>query len=325
MRSVSIIIPVYNVSAFVGKCATSLMEQTFKDIEFIFVNDASPDNSVEQISDIVSHYPDRDVKIITHDQNKGLPAARNTGLEACAGEYVFHCDGDDWIEPDMIEKMYISAITNDSDLVYCDYYLSFAQNERYMSNPECTDASEMLRRWILGGTMKFNVWNKLVKRSIYTDNDIHFPEGHGMGEDMTMIEVIACCKSVSYVKEALYHYVKINGNAFSNTTSQKHLDDIRYNVDRTESFLRDKYGQALNREIAIFKLSIKLPFLISDKKESYDLWKSWYPEANIYANANKDIPMRTRLLQVMAAHNVWSFVYLYYKIVYRLIYGVIFK
>ena len=327
MIKVSVIIPVYNVDSFIRRNVRSLFGQTMEEVEFLFVNDATPDNSMDIIREELEEFPQRKpfVKILDHEKNKGLPAARNTGLSVACGEFVYHCDSDDWVEPDMLQKMYDTASGKEADIVYCDFFLSFEKNERYMSNPDYLTAEEMLKRGFLGGMMKYNVWNKIVRRTLYSDNGIQFPEGHPMGEDMTMILLAASAERVAHVPEALYHYVKLNEKAYSNTFSQKKLDDIRFNVDRTVSFLEGKFGKSLEKEISLFKLSIKLPFLITDDKSMYRLWTEWYPEADKYADANPDQPKRTRLLQQMAAKGQWWYVKLYYVIVYRFIYGIIYK
>lgn len=110
--SVSVIIPVYNVGKFIERCARSLMEQTMDNVEYIFVDDASPDNSIQILQKVLADYPNRrdNVRILTHAENKGLPAARNTGLAVATGEYIFHCDSDDFVEPDMLEQLYGKAI-----------------------------------------------------------------------------------------------------------------------------------------------------------------------------------------------------------------------
>lgn len=325
MIKVSVIIPVFKVEGFVRRCAESLMHQTLDDVEYIFVDDASPDSSISIIEEVLSQHPHVNTRIIHHEHNKGLPSARNTGMKAAEGEYVFHCDSDDWVEPDMLEKLYAAAKEQEADIVYCDFYLSFEKNERYMSNPTFTSVEDYLKRGLLGGTMKYNVWNKLVRRNIYTVNGILFPDGHPMGEDMTMIKVAACAGSVTYVPEAFYHYVKINSNAYSQSQSAKQLADIRYNVDDIVSFLQNKYGNDLDKEIAFFKLGIKLPFIISSSKEQYRLWSEWYPETNRYALTNPDLPLRTRCLQWMAARRLWFGVRFYYLLVYKLIYGIIYR
>ena len=326
-NKVSVITPIFKVRNFIERCVCSLFEQTLKDVEYIFVDDASPDDSIDILKSCIERYPERkdQVVILTHEHNQGLPAARNTGLAVATGEYVFHCDSDDFVEKDMLEEMYKAAKEKDADMVYCDFYLSFEKNERYMDNPVYETADSMLRQGLLGGNMKYNVWNKLVRRSLYTDNDILFPAGHAMGEDMTMIRLAACAKSVAYVPKAFYHYVKLNANAYSATMSERHKIDIRFNVDQTVEFLEKKFGSVLDKEIAFFKLNTKLPFLITDDASQYKVWKEWWPEANKYIGENKQQAFRTRLVQWLAAKGQLWAVKLYFKVVYKLVYGVIYR
>ena len=315
----------YRVSAFIERCARSLMVQTLEDVEFIFVDDASPDDSAAILESVLEEYPDRNAKVISHKVNKGLPSARNTGLAAASGEYIFHCDGDDWVEPQMLERMYTAAVNADADYVWCDFYMSFEQNERYMPARDYRTADELLRKGFLAGAMKYNVWNKLVRRSLYMDNDISFPDGHPMGEDMTMIRLAAFAGNVAYVPEALYHYVKINPGAYTQVMSERNLADIRFNTDSVTAFLHEKFGASVEPDISLFKLNVKLPFLITDDKSQYRIWREWYPEANACAMANKELPFRTRLLQWCASHNLWTAVRLYYVLVYKFVYGIIYR
>jgi len=325
MSKVSVIIPVYKVEAFIERCTRSLMTQTLDDVEYIFVDDASPDRSMDIVRQIISEYPYRDAKIIVHEQNRGLPSARNTGLSIAKGDYIYHCDSDDWLEPVALEKVYYCATENDADFVYCDFYLSFGASERYMRTPNYSSPDDMLRKGFLGGSMKYNVWNKLIKRDIYKDSGVLFPDGYGMGEDMTIIKLSSFAQKISFVHEALYHYVKLNSNAFSNTFSEKHLTDIRYNTDSTVSFLVSRYGEGIVDDIAIFKLGIKLPFLISGGKENYIRWKEWFPETNSFAMKNLSLPFRTRLLQYMAGKGQWWYVRIYQIFLEKIVYGIIYR
>ncbi len=318
MKKVSVIIPVYKVASFVERCTRSLMQQTLSDVEYIFVDDASPDNSMSIVRDVCKEYG-RDVKFLVHPENKGLPAARNTGLSAATGEYIYHCDSDDWVETDLLDKLYSAAKKADADMAYCDFFLSFETGERYMSNPGYSTGDDLLKKGFLAGTTKYNVWNKLVKRSLYEKAGVLFPSGHSMGEDMTMIMLAAKADKVVYVNKALYHYVKLNSNAFSNTFSQKHLDDIKYNSDRVFEYL-DKENISEDY-LSFFKLNIKLPFLLSGDKAQYKLWKEWFPEADKYVMDNKFLPYRTRLVQWFAAKGMFSMVDLYSILVNKVYYG----
>lgn len=326
MIKVSVIIPVYKVEIFIGRCIRSLMEQTLQETEFIIVDDCTPDNSISVAQKIIKEYPEREgqVRIIRHEVNQGLPAARNSGLAIATGEYVFHCDSDDFVEPGMLEQLYQVAKNEDADIVWCDWMLSFGQNERYMKQPSYVTPMEALKG-MLSGVMKYNVWNKLVRHRLYVDNQISFPTGYGMGEDMTMINLFACAKKVAYVPGGYYHYVKLNSGAFSNTYSERHLKELHHNTDKTLAFLKNKFGEALTSEMEFFKLDIKYPFLITDDKRKYELWETWYPEANPYIGLNKNVSARRRMLQLLAVKKQFWLVSLYYKLVHKFIYGIVYR
>lgn len=318
---ISVVIPFYKVAPFVERCTRSLLEQTLQDVEFIFVDDASPDESRSIIEHVATEYT-RDVRILTHTQNKGLPAARNTGLAEARGEFIYHCDSDDYLEPTMLEEMYNVASIEQADFVYCDFYLDFGSSRREMTNPNYIDPEQLIKEGFLAGLMKYNVWNKLVKRSIYMESGILFPAGHAMGEDMTMILLATHATRTAHLAKPLYHYVKLNTNAYSNTFSERHLEDIRYNVERTLAGLADWNVMDKDKYLGFFKLNIKLPFLFSKYRSQLYLWKQWYPEANRYIKQNSLQPRRTRLVQQWAAKGLFPLVRLYSFIVNQLYYGI---
>lgn len=323
---VSVIIPIYKVEPFVARCAQSLMEQTLTEAEYIFVDDASPDGSIAVLRRVLADYPERSnhIKVLTHAENKGLPAARNTGLAVAQGEYIFHCDSDDFVEPDMLEQLYRKAAETDADIVWCDWWLSFAKSERYMKQPEYLTPMEALKG-MLSGVMKFNVWNKLIRRSLYVENNIAFPSGYGMGEDMTIMRLFARASKVVYLPKAFYHYVQLNTGAFSKTYSNRHLEELQHNVSLLLSDLQQLFEDQLKKEMAFFQLDVKYPFLITEDFSKYKLWQSWYPEANQYILQNKQLSWRSRGLQWLAwKHQFWA-IWLYYKCIHKVIYGLIYR
>jgi glycosyltransferase involved in cell wall biosynthesis len=324
---VSIIIPVYNVEHFVERCVRSLLEQTYQNIEFIIVDDASPDSSLIKIKKVVSLFPDRkeNVRYILHEKNQGLPTARNSGLSIAKGEYVFHCDGDDWVDHDMIDQMVRDSILHDSDIVYSDWYLTFEKRERYMIQTECETPKECIKA-MLEGRMRFNVWNKLVRRALYENNNIRFPDGKAMGEDMTMIKLFCHAQSISYIPKAFYHYLQLNPNAYTKQSSEKKLIEIRENVASVMTYVTNMFGKHyFEREFFYFKLNIKLPFLISLDNKMYDLWRSWYPEANKYIGENPAFSGRTKIIQYAALRKQDWFLKLYNIFIIQFVYGIIYR
>jgi hypothetical protein BACCOPRO_03219 len=326
--NISVVIPVYKVEEQIRKCVQSLFAQSLETVEFIFVDDASPDKSIAIIHECLKNYPNRtnQTKFLRHPHNKGLPAARNTGMLEAVGDYIFHCDSDDFLDRTALEDMYNAAKESDSDFVWCDWYLSFERNERYMKQPSYSTPMEALKG-TLGGAMKYNVWNKLVKRSLYVENSISFPEGYSMGEDMTMAKLIACAQKICYLPHAYYHYRKANADSFTNTKKEQSKLALQasHNVEDLISFLIGRYGDALDKEIAFFKLNVKFPLLITSEVNSYKQWLSLYPEADQYIKENHFISNRARVLQRLAKNRFFWLLKLHYYICYKLVYGVIFR
>lgn len=285
------------------------MEQTLGEAEFIFVDDCSPDGSMAVLERVLSDYPQRQgqVRIFHHQENRGLPAARNTGLAAATGEYIFHCDSDDYMERHALESMYQAAIRQDADIVYTDWYFdtpsSAAGRTRCMHCPAYSTAHEALLG-MLHGTMKYNVWNKLVRRRLYRDTAIRFPEGHSMGEDMTMILLFAKAQRIAYLPKATYHYVRQNENAFTatrRTATEGFYDDLFYNAQRIITALE---GTVPAVDLACFKLNVKYPFLISTHREDYERWQQWFPEANKFIHCHR-VSRRARLLEQCASRHLF--------------------
>jgi len=327
---VSIIIPIFGVEKFIEKCARSLFEQTYHNIEYIFVDDCSPDNSINILKNVLDEYPIRkkQTKIITHKVNKGLPTARNSGLKLATGTYIFHCDSDDWIEQSAIEEMYKAITKNNADILWCDWYLSFKKNERYISQK--SDKKGILRgldaiKLILGGKIRHNVWNKLIKRELYLRNNISFPCNYGMGEDLTMIKLFAFTDKICYLPKALYHYAQTNENAFTQTTTEMHLKQLKYNIDDISIFLQNRYNNEIDKYIYFIKLNAKLNFLISNDKKSYKKWLDWFPEANRYIDKNYMFSKRIKILQKMALKRQFWFLKLHYYLITRFVYGFIYN
>ena len=324
---VSIVVPIFNVGKYIQKCVHSLMSQTYDSIEFIFIDDASQDDSASKLLDVLNQYPKRQhaVKIIKHEVNKGLPAARNTGLASCNGDYIFHCDSDDWMEENMIEDMLEVALSSNADIIYSDFYLTFSQSDRYMRQPALSNSLECIRSMLQGG-MKYNVWNKLIKKTLYNKHNISFPAGKGMGEDMTIVKLFVHAEKVVYMPKAYYHYMQINTNAYTKTYSQKHLDDVIYNAVSLEEYLKKEgLSQEFKQDFNFFKLNLKLPFLITENSKMYSLWRSWFPEANKYIAINPSFSLRIKTLQYLAMWKQDWLVWLYNVLLTRVIYGLVYR
>jgi len=239
---VSILVPIYNVSKYIVRCSESLFNQTFTDIEYIFVNDSTPDDSIEKLHSVLEKYPNRksNVKIIHHIENKGLACARNTALDAASGEYIAVVDSDDYIEPDMIAKLYERAITTDADIVISDYYIENKTYTAYTDNPMPTKKDEQLRDLLLGKTT-YTMWAKLYKSSLYKNPECRVPDGLNYHEDIhVMFRMFFFAGKVEKLQNAYYHYITYNFNAISRSKNESYFQNSLQFWEEMTKFLKSK-------------------------------------------------------------------------------------
>lgn len=228
---VSIIIPVYDVEQYIHECIDSVLAQTFTDFELILVDDCSPDSCPK----ICDEYAKRDirVKVIHKPKNEGLPQARKTGFENSSGGYIQFIDSDDWIEKNMLEKMYLMALSEGYDMVCCDWYQNGVTSIiSYEKMPVLSDDFiANIKTAVLGRNAGCVVWNKLVKREVY--GKIHFPQLSNGEDSYITTQTLFFSKKIGYVNIALYHY---RYNLFSLANHPK-LARKRY-LERLENYMQ---------------------------------------------------------------------------------------
>lgn len=280
---ISVIIPIYNVKLYIERCVRSLMEQTLKNLEFIFVNDYTPDESVHILQNVLKDYPGRkeQVKIIKHEKNKGSAAARNTGLMSAIGQYIIYCDSDDWIEKDMYEKLLRKALETGADIVGCDFYDDYAKYSIIRKQLFPQESKECVKR-MLRGELHCSTCNKLIIRDLYDRTKICFPEKVNMWEDVsTIIPLCFHAKKIAYVHEALYHYIHYNTNSYTYSVNIKSLENLISSVESLECFFYAQQStQAFEKDLFFMKLTVKLNLLLGSKGELQKKWNMLYPTAN---------------------------------------------
>ena len=321
---VSVIMPMYNVSKVIKRAIESLYAQTLSGIELIFVDDCSKDDTLDTLKALLPQKEGVQVKIVRHAENRGVAVARNTGLEHATGEYIYYVDADDYIEPNTLEKLYSKSQEGDADIVGCEWFLTFEKNERHMKQADVTTGNELFVK-MAHGVMRWNLWLFLVKRSLYERNGFRFIEGMNMGEDMmVMMKLALHAHRVDMIHEPLYHYIQTNSGSLT-----KNFNAYRYqvtgNAEELENYMKKIARNDMTNAFMQLKLTLKLPLLISDKVEDYETWLNWFPDTNDSVKENKDLPWRTRFIQVAATKRQYWFLKLYYWLVIKLVYGIIFK
>ena len=217
-HKVSIIIPVYNVADYLEKCIQSCIEQTFRDIEVLVVNDGSTDKS----STIIERFAMQDDRIvIVNKENAGLLLARKSGIEIAQGEYIFHLDGDDWIESDAIEKLYNKAIESEADIVYGNHFV--VQTEGGINIKECRvekNAELVSFLHFIIANHFFRIWGSLIRKSLY--NNIFFPPANpSIGEDaIQTLQLLNKSPKITFIEDCLYNYI-IRGSSIINKSHKR--------------------------------------------------------------------------------------------------------
>lgn len=215
---ISVIVPIYKVEQYLNQCISSIVNQTYKNLEIILVDDGSPD----QCPQMCDEWAERDSRIkVIHKANGGLSDARNAGLEVCSGEYLAFIDSDDWIEPDYVEKMLDAAVTEKADIVACtfvnEYELTgktvFKPKEFFVGNTE--EALYML----YSGTRIAAAAMKFYRRKIWMD--LRFPLGRLYEDALTTYRVFDLAERIVQISDGLYHYRIREGSIMTSSFSLK--------------------------------------------------------------------------------------------------------
>lgn len=240
MSLVSVIIPVYNAEKSLSKCIDSIINQTYRTIEILLINDGSTDNS----SNICDCYGYKDARIkVIHLKNKGVANARNTGIDVAKGKYIQFVDSDDWLEEDAIEEALKAIELNKADMVIFGFirhltpqnYSEYKLSDSFLNTLKKEEIFKKLGS-LINNEMFNSVWNKLYKRAIIVDKDIRFNVDYQNGEDfMFNMDYIKHINSISICKKCLYHYNNTQ-QSLSKSLSLKKFLSIKsaYDIYRME-------------------------------------------------------------------------------------------
>lgn len=282
---VSILVPVYGVEKFIERCAVSLFEQTFEDIEFIFVNDCTPDNSIDILRKTLERYPNRknQVLIINHDINSGVAVARNTLIDNATGDYILFVDSDDFLELDAVEKLIGKAIVDNSDIVVCDTMIEWGNDLLQRSNQKIGISKVNFVQLLLSTKTMIGLPNKLLKREIFVKNNIRTFKDINFGEDYMIISKFAYyANTISKVDEALYYYSQTNPNSYTTQKlSKKNIDSIVFVLNNLTDFFKTKQDYHLYEEVLLQgKLKKKMETLFFADKECMKEISILFPETD---------------------------------------------
>lgn len=278
---VSILVPFYKVEHYVGRCVESLFTQTYSNIEYVFVNDCTPDKSMEVINEMINKYGvSSQCKMIIHDQNQGISASRNDCLDNMTGDYFLFIDSDDYIDNDMVELLVEAAMKENADISGCGYIEEFADHSVEHPQKYTNDHDEMMKAITLL-TIKGVMWKLLVRSTIVTEHrdEVRFIPDRNMVDDY-----LFCCQIFYYAKRfvgvdrCMYHWIQYNPNNYTHTTIFA-VESQAAAIRKTEEFYREKgVYEIVEKSLLQRKFVSKLPLLLEKGCRDVRLWRNLFPE-----------------------------------------------
>lgn len=271
---ISVIIPVYNVFPYIERCLNSVVEQTYSNLEIILINDGSTDGSGE----ICDKYAGTDKRIhVIHQDNQGLSAARNAGIDNATGDYIFFCDSDDYLAKDALEKLIKKLKTDNDDITACGIMsicdkggTSFVEEVLTDLTPGRWSGTQSVIQMMRSNNIYTVAWNKLYKRELF--KDIRFPIGVKNEDEATTYKLLYKAKIVSYIPDALYKYFQREASIMHEDLENRYgffIDAIRDRI----AYFHDLGEYDLEKHSRITLLEwIKYTYRnISDKEKKYEL------------------------------------------------------
>lgn len=279
---ITIAVPVYGVEKYIERCAISLFEQTYQDIEYIFVDDCTTDDSIRILKNVLEHYPARKSQtvIIRHNRNMGLATARNTAVAAATGAFVLHVDGDDYVDRRIVETMVYEQKQSNADIVLADYvkaYPRFTQaiHHKMLSSPKDFCLAVIARNYPI------SIWGKLIRTSLYVNYKVKCQDGYNQGEDYQIIPLLYFyAKDIAIISKPLYYYECLNYGSYTNSFTETKLKQNWYSMDCVRDFFQEK-GTVYVKAIKEGRLIQVIDDLIISAKADDETAKIYYAHSRM--------------------------------------------
>ena len=292
---ISVIVPIYNVEKYLERCVNSILNQTYKNIEIILVDDGSPDKC-PQICDEYKNMDSR-VKVI-HKENGGLSDARNYGLSIATGKYVSFVDSDDYIHEETYEKMIKALELQNADIVSCGINHVYDNKiESINIEQKIYDDESAIENLIIGKNLNQTVWNKIYKKNVI--DNILFEKGKINEDDFWTYKVFSNSKKIITLNDCLYYYVHRESSIMGQGYSIKNLDGLEARYKQYE-FMKDNYPNLvfISKKAAFFYgLFLYQKFLVnkSIEKTSFLCIEKYLENLTFSKNEIKNLTYKERI------------------------------
>ena len=304
MYKVSVIVPIYGVEKYIERCACSLFEQTLCDMEFIFIDDCTPDASMGILNRVIERYRPRFagmnwvVRTERMSTNSGLPTVRRHGIQLCNGKYIAHCDSDDWVDANMYRDMYTMAEQQGADMVVCDYKITDGENVLFEKKCWGEMDSSNFPNELVRKKYPWSIWNKLVRRSVYFDKIIYPTQP--MGEDMAItMQLISRCNIIAYIPMTYYSYFT-NSQSISRAISEdkcvKNYIDNMQNVDIVMQSCKEN-AIGLDEEVKLYLkwVAMRNIWPLQRQKKYRSMWSDAMPKLTLFIMSSRLVTLHQKL------------------------------
>lgn len=299
---VSILVPVYGVEKYIERCARSLFEQSYYNIEYIFVNDCTKDKSIEILTDVLDEYPHRkvQVKIIHHKRNRGLSAARNTAVANMTGDYLWHIDSDDYVAVDAVEELVREIKKTNADVVIFGYNSVYA-NKTISNTIEPYNNINTYIKLLLLNSIAASMWNKFYRTSFYKEIGIMSIDGIGQGEDYAVVpRILYNTSKITWFNKSLYFYNLVNQSSYSNNISLASIKSLKKADDVLYDFF--KLDESYKDVVDVLHLRSMLFLIKTSKKDVYaEIINTYKGYDNI-----KSLSLSDKIIFFLAKNGLWS-------------------
>lgn len=262
---ISVIVPIYNVEKYINKCVDSIINQTYKNIEIILVNDGSTDNCYN----ICNEYEKKDNRIkVIHQENSGLSEARNAGIKIANGEYLAFIDGDDYILEDMLEYLYGLINETNSEISVCNF-IRYWNDDKKIVDYDITrkkivlNKEKALKEILKNDLLKSFAWNKLYKKSLF--KNVKYPKGMKMEDVATTYKLISNSEKVVIGKVPKYYYIQRDGSILATKSTSMYIDYYKAVYERYK-FIDKKYPNLEKQNVNTLINFLIGMNLVNDKK-----------------------------------------------------------
>lgn len=301
---VSVIIPVYGVEQYIERCARSLFEQTLDNIEYIFIDDCTPDSSIDILKSVLRDYPNRENQVVIRrmERNSGSAVVRKWGMKHAVGEYVIHCDSDDWVDVNAYKKMYEVGISKDADVVICDYCKTDGISKTTFVGCHDVEKKGFFENLLLKKDL-WSLWNKMFKRTFVAD-DIIWPKGDMSEDALICIQLVYKSNRIAYIPECFYCYfcnpLSITRIISEEAVLRRFRQSVMNGYDMMTFFKQNniytRYQDEIDR-ILLDKKNILRPII--KEKKYYDLWKNTFSEIDYRIFFNKSVSYKMKVRHML--------------------------